>query len=131
MCDCDVGNAPSCFRAVQRKARKQHRCVECGKSILAGALYEYTSGIWDGAPSDFKTCLRCVVLREAHIKAEEALQREERANGHPRQRDWPIEGCTPTIGGVLEAIRDCIGDGASYVAHFRAARRALLAGGGT
>src|SRR5690348_18469687 len=79
MCDCSVDDGPSCYRSERRKARNEHRCVECGKPIRVGDIYEYASGIWDGCPGSFKTCLRCVVLRDAHIKAEELMQLDERS----------------------------------------------------
>ena len=57
---------PTCFLKRQRRARKDHVCCECRRVIKAGTVYEYESGIWDGEPSSFKTCPRCVVLRAAY-----------------------------------------------------------------
>lgn len=56
-------NGPSCSTTQIRAARKQHKCCECREPIMPGARYEYTSGIWDGQPSSFKTCLLCVEIR--------------------------------------------------------------------
>lgn len=58
------GDRPSCFSRAVRKARKEHRCGECGESIGAGQRYEYVSGIWDGEPSSHKTCLSCQQIRD-------------------------------------------------------------------
>lgn len=154
MCNCSTDDGPSCFRARRRKARKEHRCVECYKTIAVGETYEYTSGVWDGVGDSFKTCLRCVVLREAHVDAEEAMQREEideriarerarhgatldlmqLAEKHtedspwmPRPNRYYIEPCTPVIGQIIETIGECIRDDRRYAKHFQTARRALLA----
>lgn len=57
--------SPACMRTVKRKARKDHACCECRRTIKAGTVYEVVSGIWDHEPSSFKTCPRCVTLRAA------------------------------------------------------------------
>jgi hypothetical protein len=62
--------APSAFRSVARKARKAHKCCECGEVINIGDQYQYSSGIWDGEPDDFKQCLNCGVIFEAVTKAD-------------------------------------------------------------
>jgi hypothetical protein len=54
MCD-----HPQAFRAVTRKARKDHCCTECGGLIAKGTEYEYHSGIWDHQPSSEKLHLDC------------------------------------------------------------------------
>lgn len=64
MCDCDT---PSAFQRHPRKARKDHKCCECRCVIAKGEAYEYASGIWDGEPSDFKTCALCVEAREEYV----------------------------------------------------------------
>lgn len=46
-----------------KKARVAHRCCECRGEIVAGAHYEYTSGVWDDGPASFKTCLPCAEQR--------------------------------------------------------------------
>jgi hypothetical protein len=45
------------------RARKAHRCCECGDVIAIGATYERTSGKWEGDVSTFKTCAACVEIR--------------------------------------------------------------------
>lgn len=47
-----------------KKARRPHRCPECGARIPAGAPYEYVSGVWEGYFSDFHTCALCKELRD-------------------------------------------------------------------
>lgn len=46
------------------KARKEHRCCECHRTIQPGESYEKTVGNWEGAFSVFKTCAHCVAARE-------------------------------------------------------------------
>ena len=125
MCSCDSSDGPSAFYSKQRKARKEHQCFECCKKIPVGAVYEYASGIWDGEASSFKTCLRCVGLREAHIKAEEMVQRDERTG---YRANWPIERCNVAFGTVIESIRECVRED-GYLKHFRAARASLSEAG--
>lgn len=128
MCNCDIdGDGPSVFNQQQRRARKTHQCCECRGVIPAGALYEYTSGVWDGCGASFKTCLGCVVLRAAHIEAEERGQEEDRQTGPVAQRNWPILGCAPTIGSIISSIGECAREDPRYVRFFREARRELLA----
>lgn len=61
MCDCVT---PSAFNEKMRNAIKEHNCCECSKQIKPGEKYQYCSGVWDGAPDSYKTCLLCVKLRE-------------------------------------------------------------------
>jgi hypothetical protein len=69
-CSCqiytDIDNGPSAFSVQNRKARKQHKCCECLRTIEKGEMYRYESGIWDG-PMSFKTCEDCLSLREAYF----------------------------------------------------------------
>lgn len=39
-------------------------CVECNNTIAIGTRYEYVSGKWDGHIDSFKTCLKCVALKD-------------------------------------------------------------------
>ena len=61
---CDLESGPECMTTVWRKARKEHRCCECYRTIEKGEKYQYISGIWDGAPSSFKTCRQCAQIRD-------------------------------------------------------------------
>ena len=66
-CSCvsyDNDYGPSCFKAITRKARKIHKCNECGEVILPGCEYKYESGVWDGTPDSYKTCLDCMSVRD-------------------------------------------------------------------
>lgn len=68
-CYCDEVT-PSVYKIKIRLARKPHVCSECFRKIHAGEKYEHVFGIWDGLPSTFKTCERCLALKEfitAHV----------------------------------------------------------------
>lgn len=67
------GDGPSCSTISTRKARKEHRCCECSETILPGQQYEHISGIWDGHPSDHKTCLSCAEIRD-HFACEDGFE---------------------------------------------------------
>ena len=61
-CYCDY-DQPSIYCSRIVRARKEHRCYECGGRILAGDRYEYTFAIWNGDPGQIKTCAHCRDLR--------------------------------------------------------------------
>lgn len=61
-CFCDY-DPPSVYSRSTPKAKKAHRCEECGSPILPGDTYEYVWGIWEGYPGSFKTCSHCVGMR--------------------------------------------------------------------
>ena len=62
---------PSAFKTETRRARKPHKCCECGTSIPVGGRYQYSSGIWDGEPSDYKQCINCNEIMDAAARSAE------------------------------------------------------------
>lgn len=66
-CFCDY-DPPSVFNETAPVARKEHRCTECGRAIQRGEKYQCAWGIWDGMAETFKTCPRCLALRD-YVKA--------------------------------------------------------------
>ena len=66
-CTCEHlsdGEGPSVVRECIRKARKSHRCDECGGEIAPGSLYEHVTGCWDGRWVTHKTCMICRQIRQ-------------------------------------------------------------------
>ena len=61
-CFCDY-DPPTIYSASIRKARKEHRCDECGHLIRFGHKYVNVFGVWEGCASTFKTCEGCCDLR--------------------------------------------------------------------
>lgn len=56
-------DAPDAYAVKDRVARRAHHCCECGADIRPGDRYQYISGIWDGSPASFHTCLTCTRIR--------------------------------------------------------------------
>ncbi len=53
-----------------RTARKSHRCGECNRTIQTGDRYEITTGLFEGEFEAYKTCRKCLDLRnfmQAHV----------------------------------------------------------------
>jgi len=69
---CDDFEPPECSTEWWPKARKQHKCCECGSAIQPGTQYQRISGIWDGEPSRFKTCADCVERRFRYMRETES-----------------------------------------------------------
>lgn len=46
------------------KAKKHHKCCECGNIINPGEEYEKVVGKWDGYFSEYKTCKVCLEIRK-------------------------------------------------------------------
>jgi len=55
---------PSVSRHKLVIARKSHSCCECHRDIAIGERYQRINGCWEGAWSEFKTCMPCVDLRD-------------------------------------------------------------------
>jgi hypothetical protein len=63
---CRVDDAERCtqLQLCERKARKEHRCSECYRTIAKGERYRYEVTVYDGFTSTIKTCKHCWVARE-------------------------------------------------------------------
>ena len=53
-----------CLANEHRKARRKHRCCECGIVITPGQTYWHYFGTTDGESHSHKTCDLCETLRE-------------------------------------------------------------------
>ncbi len=73
MSDCGVciGSEPDCMAEFYEqstvRARKVHKCGECGLEIPKGDQYLREAGKWDGEFMSFATCLLCVEIRSAFV----------------------------------------------------------------
>jgi len=70
MGDCGVciggdgdGEYCSFSNVVFPKARKPHKCYECGREIAKGSEYEKYTGVFDGSFFEHKTCMDCRNIR--------------------------------------------------------------------
>lgn len=61
MCRAEGGDPPEFSRSKTCRARKPHKCDECGRQIEAGELYRYDFMISEGSAYYFHTCAHCVV----------------------------------------------------------------------
>lgn len=69
-CYCDYDGSWSLYHEHKRKARKVHRCGECGRAVMPGETYQVAAGLYDGEFSHHKRCSHCVGLAEwlkAHV----------------------------------------------------------------
>jgi hypothetical protein len=48
----------------KRKARKEHTCSLCARTIDAGETYEYQRNIYDGHLYTWKECVHCDAMRQ-------------------------------------------------------------------
>lgn len=63
-CYCDYDPPEFHSSRIVKAARREHKCEECCKPIKIGERYEYVFGMWDGYLSEFKTCARCLDIRQ-------------------------------------------------------------------
>lgn len=62
-CWCDY-DPPEFYHKETRKARTAKTCFECCGPIVPGERYEHVRGKWDGCLDTFRTCDRCLELRD-------------------------------------------------------------------
>lgn len=63
-CSCEDGEPLDILSQQIIRARKSHRCFECGREIHAGDQYEKIKGVDCDGHSTFKTCLFCARVRD-------------------------------------------------------------------
>jgi hypothetical protein len=63
-CDYDDYEGPEFFVMHVVKARKPHRCYECGGPIFAKEKYKRSTGKWDGEVITYRECCGCMEMRE-------------------------------------------------------------------
>jgi len=55
---------PRVFHRKELKARKLHKCEECGETIKPREMYVRETGIWDGRWGSHETCMDCADVRD-------------------------------------------------------------------
>lgn len=68
MCRIDDCERVEIFQKVDRKARKEHSCSECGRPIAIGETYHYVAGKIEGRLDTYYTCSHCMVGQEWLLK---------------------------------------------------------------
>ncbi len=92
MCFTDF-DGPSVFRASRHRARKPHKCTECGRTIEPGERYQIAWGVWNGQPETFRTCRECLRDRGRIVA-------RELADGCARHEAFP------PFGGLHEVLHN-------------------------
>lgn len=64
---------PEVINVTNPRARKDHKCCECGGLIKKGEVYENVWGVWDFDQSTFKTCLECSLIRDSIYRQDEGI----------------------------------------------------------
>lgn len=62
MCMIDNSDGPlEMYDSKIVKGRKEHRCNECGRTLLRGESHELVTGKFDGTFVAYRTCIHCLV----------------------------------------------------------------------
>jgi hypothetical protein len=64
MCMIDGAETVDCLVTTYRKARKTHRCSECGRTIAPAERYRADFTVFDGEPHLYKCCAQCEAVRQ-------------------------------------------------------------------
>jgi len=86
MCCCEMGDGElaSVSETKMRRARKPHRCCECGETIEPGETHHWVRGLWDGCWETYRTCLVCHQIKQDYF-------------------------CSWAFGALWEAVGECLG----------------------
>jgi hypothetical protein len=63
----------------ERKARKQHKCIECRGVIPVGEAYHYYSGAWEGKGFSVKRCNDCDSIYHRYVSESNCMDDERPA----------------------------------------------------
>ena len=64
MCMADDADRSTLLRELHPRARKAHRCGECGRTIEPGEKYTLSKTLFEGRVEGYKTCDHCAVARD-------------------------------------------------------------------
>ncbi len=62
----DSFDYPEIYRRHDRKARKVHKCCECGREIRPGEKYNYAWGVWIKS-IEYHRCADCQSIADAYF----------------------------------------------------------------
>lgn len=62
-CSCYDGESAECYSERLVRARKLHKCCECGDEIAPGETYQRITGMREGDWFTFTTCVPCTRVR--------------------------------------------------------------------
>lgn len=90
MCAIDLEPSEVWQQTWIKRARKDHSCDSCGRTIRAGEPYERHFSVYEGTPHAEKVCAECYADREEFFRAHDTV-------GIPSQ--------------FADLLNDCIADG--------------------
>lgn len=61
MCSIEGYDPPDAYSECDRRARTQHKCLECSRTINPGETYRRVFSVYDGQVDTCKTCSHCLV----------------------------------------------------------------------
>lgn len=59
MCRIDGADPSDFYSEKTRRARKEHRCEECGRKIAVGESHHYAFVVAEGLGDSYRTCAHC------------------------------------------------------------------------
>ena len=62
-CYCE-GEPAEVYVKTAHRARRVHRCSECGRAIERGEVYERVFAVWEGDPETLPMCFHCLSMIE-------------------------------------------------------------------
>ena len=81
MCDWGDESYWTFVNQTMHRARKQHKCAECNRTIEIGERYEFLFGKCDGETYSVKTCGHCIEARGMLIRECESYPIGDVRNG--------------------------------------------------
>lgn len=84
MCDYEPVD---CYSEHYPRARKDHRCMECGGAIACGEVYWKRSYVFEGTAATEKVCRYCTALENSN-------------------QIETSDGCKPAFGTVVETLKE-------------------------
>jgi len=78
---------PSIYSDTVRKARREHKCCECGQIIKIGDRYHLFKGCWEGRWGEYKTCMECDEIKDEVL----SLYRCDEVPAFGELREWARE----------------------------------------
>lgn len=90
--------SPVFYEECTPRAKKEHRCQECCRTIPIGARYQYCKGLFDGAFFTHKVCERCSRM----IEATERVMKAAGCGKSPHN----FETSTPPLGELWISLRE-------------------------
>ncbi len=70
MCVCDW-DGPDVSSRRWQKARKEHRCGECWRTINVGERYEVHTGLYEGKWETYRWCAHCSASQKIYAEVDE------------------------------------------------------------